>query len=190
MQYSYYASTLLLHKYKVVQIWPGQTVACLHTNSPGHIWTTLYFNQFNIIRYSDILVTVNYLLKLSTNYDCPEKGWSTETSSRFINSMFFIRCAKFQNVIMRVISSTECCISGPLITTSDCKWRTWSTTKKNCRQGKNSCSHSWSKYSVRCAQLCVCTDIAVFKHCLPFEVLPDTLPSRLKLNAYVLWRCT
>jgi hypothetical protein len=29
-------------KYKVVQIWPGQTVTCLHTNSPGHIWTTLY----------------------------------------------------------------------------------------------------------------------------------------------------
>jgi hypothetical protein len=28
--------------YKVVQIWPGQTVTCLHTVSPGHIWTTLY----------------------------------------------------------------------------------------------------------------------------------------------------
>ena len=28
--------------YKVVQIWPGQTVTCLHTNRPGHIWTTLY----------------------------------------------------------------------------------------------------------------------------------------------------
>jgi hypothetical protein len=27
--------------YKVVQIWPGQTVTCLHTNRPGHIWTTL-----------------------------------------------------------------------------------------------------------------------------------------------------
>jgi hypothetical protein len=26
----------------VVQIWPGQTVTCLHTNSSGHIWTTLY----------------------------------------------------------------------------------------------------------------------------------------------------
>jgi hypothetical protein len=30
--------------YKVVQIWPGQTVTCLHTNSPGHIWTTLYIH--------------------------------------------------------------------------------------------------------------------------------------------------
>ena len=28
--------------YKVVQIWPGQTVTCLRTNRPGHIWTTLY----------------------------------------------------------------------------------------------------------------------------------------------------
>ena len=27
--------------YKVVQIWPWQTVTCLHTNCPGHIWTTL-----------------------------------------------------------------------------------------------------------------------------------------------------
>jgi hypothetical protein len=32
-------------KYKVVQIWPGQTVTCLHTNSPGHIWTTLYIEH-------------------------------------------------------------------------------------------------------------------------------------------------
>jgi hypothetical protein len=30
------------HTYKVVQIWPGQTVTCLHTSSPCHIWTTLY----------------------------------------------------------------------------------------------------------------------------------------------------
>jgi hypothetical protein len=29
--------------YKVVQIWPGKTVTCLHTNRPGHIWTTLYY---------------------------------------------------------------------------------------------------------------------------------------------------
>ena len=33
---------LITRMYKVVQIWPGQTVTCLHTNSPGHIWTTLY----------------------------------------------------------------------------------------------------------------------------------------------------
>jgi hypothetical protein len=33
---------LYLLTYKVVKIWPGQTVTCLHTNSPGHIWTTLY----------------------------------------------------------------------------------------------------------------------------------------------------
>jgi hypothetical protein len=31
-------------KYKVVQIWPGQTVTCLHKISPGRIWTTLYIN--------------------------------------------------------------------------------------------------------------------------------------------------
>jgi hypothetical protein len=32
----------------VVQIWPGQTVTCLHTNSPGHIWTTLYIHTYEI----------------------------------------------------------------------------------------------------------------------------------------------
>ena len=32
--------------YKVVQIWPGQTVTCLHTNRPGHIWTTLYVCKY------------------------------------------------------------------------------------------------------------------------------------------------
>jgi hypothetical protein len=38
--------SLVTTLYKVVQIWPGQTVTCLHTNNPGHIWTTLYFNLF------------------------------------------------------------------------------------------------------------------------------------------------
>jgi hypothetical protein len=28
-------------------MWPGQTVTCLHTNRPGHIWTTLYNRGIN-----------------------------------------------------------------------------------------------------------------------------------------------
>jgi hypothetical protein len=39
---NYPACKALAPYYKVVQIWPGQTVTCLHTSSPGHIWTTLY----------------------------------------------------------------------------------------------------------------------------------------------------
>jgi hypothetical protein len=35
-----------LWRYKVVQIWPGLIAACLHTNSPCHIWTTLYMLTF------------------------------------------------------------------------------------------------------------------------------------------------
>jgi hypothetical protein len=35
------AKTWKIGLYKVVQIWPGQTVTSLHTNRPGHIWTTL-----------------------------------------------------------------------------------------------------------------------------------------------------
>jgi hypothetical protein len=39
-------------KYKVVQIWPGQTVTCLHTNSPSRMWTTLYkYKSFVCIRF-------------------------------------------------------------------------------------------------------------------------------------------
>jgi hypothetical protein len=43
--------------YKVVQIWPGQTVTCLHTASPGHIWTTLYFRK-NTTRLSVSLLRI------------------------------------------------------------------------------------------------------------------------------------
>jgi hypothetical protein len=43
-----------ISRYKVVQIWPGQTVTCLHTNSPGHIWTILYNHKF--FRYSKIVM--------------------------------------------------------------------------------------------------------------------------------------
>ena len=42
----------LLVLYKVVQIWPGQTVTCLHTISPGHIWTTLYKEM----KYTDYVI--------------------------------------------------------------------------------------------------------------------------------------
>jgi hypothetical protein len=34
--------SVLRYTYKVVQIWPGQTLTCFHTNSPGHSWPTLY----------------------------------------------------------------------------------------------------------------------------------------------------
>jgi hypothetical protein len=37
--------------YKVVYIWPGQTVTCLHTISPGHIWTTLYIS--NVLNFKN-----------------------------------------------------------------------------------------------------------------------------------------
>jgi len=38
--------TRLCNIYKVVQIWPGLISPDLHTNSPGHIWTTLYKSNF------------------------------------------------------------------------------------------------------------------------------------------------
>jgi hypothetical protein len=36
--------------YEVVQIWSGQTVTCLHTNRPGHLWTTfIYFPRQQLL---------------------------------------------------------------------------------------------------------------------------------------------
>jgi hypothetical protein len=44
-----------LQLHKVVQIWPGQTVTCLHTNRPGHIWPTLYFHREPFYRSTPLL---------------------------------------------------------------------------------------------------------------------------------------
>ena len=50
--------------YKVVQIWPGQTVTCLHTDRPGYIWTTLY--SLPITRNKSVLFFANYLSTVSS----------------------------------------------------------------------------------------------------------------------------
>jgi hypothetical protein len=34
---AHWVVAMLFLNFKVVQIWPGQTVTCLHTNRPGHI---------------------------------------------------------------------------------------------------------------------------------------------------------
>ena len=49
-------------RYKVVQIWPGQTVNCLHTNSPGHIWTTLC--QLNPVSFDTMNFSKGLFLRL------------------------------------------------------------------------------------------------------------------------------
>jgi hypothetical protein len=52
--------------YKVVKIWPGQTVTCLHTNSPGHIWTTLYYGTLGADEFG-ILLLRNFELNVFLN---------------------------------------------------------------------------------------------------------------------------
>jgi hypothetical protein len=58
-------ASVLRYTYKVVQIWPEQTMTCLHTNSPGHIWTTLYIACPVIpsysVRSSKLELTAEYL---------------------------------------------------------------------------------------------------------------------------------
>jgi hypothetical protein len=50
-----FCETKLKEDVQGVQIWPGETVTCLHTNSSGHIWTTLYLWQscvtFLVVEY-------------------------------------------------------------------------------------------------------------------------------------------
>jgi hypothetical protein len=52
---SYLLKLQCLLTYKVVQIWPGQTVTCLHTNRPGHIWSTLY--MFRLHYYGSVTMS-------------------------------------------------------------------------------------------------------------------------------------
>ena len=63
-----------LFVYKVVQIWPGQTVTCLHTNSPGHIWTTLYYMvRARSTCYSQLLIslrTIHSNINTYTVFQC------------------------------------------------------------------------------------------------------------------------
>jgi hypothetical protein len=55
--------------YKVVQIFPGQTVSCFHTNSPRHICTTMYFCLRE--EFSEILSEMyTSLKKKNTRYSC------------------------------------------------------------------------------------------------------------------------
>jgi hypothetical protein len=61
--------------YRVVQIWQGQTVTCLHTISPGHIWTTLYVGfpsvLFRYICCMLVLVLLSYV-PVQIHVDYPE----------------------------------------------------------------------------------------------------------------------
>jgi hypothetical protein len=63
--------------YKVVQTWPGQTVTCLHTNSPGHIWTTLYYCLCPLHVGWLRLHTQNYIILIAF----PQQQWLHECAS-------------------------------------------------------------------------------------------------------------
>jgi hypothetical protein len=71
--------------YKVVQIWPGQTVTYLHTNRPGHIWTTLYFVSYCTSALWERRGNSNRLLALEARrlHGCP--GMSTWSDSKADN---------------------------------------------------------------------------------------------------------
>ena len=61
----------ILYNYKVVQIWPGLIVYSLHTNDPGHIWTTLYMETTVFAK----LDKVRFVYSLHTND--PGHIWTT-----------------------------------------------------------------------------------------------------------------
>jgi hypothetical protein len=57
-------------KYKVVQIWQGQTVTCLHTNNPGHIWTTLcnWLEIYEELRTLKDIILIQGVLYVLSHY--------------------------------------------------------------------------------------------------------------------------
>ena len=73
--------------YRVVQIWPGQTVTCLHTDRPGHIWTTLYSSVKceNIGGFSQLLVITKNLKAVHRKLESSSSS-SSSSSSRSSSS--------------------------------------------------------------------------------------------------------
>jgi hypothetical protein len=99
------SNTEIIHK--VVQIWPGQTVTCLHTNSPGRIWTTLYvdciiaypestrFFFFDFITHM-ILQTVNINISYGCNLWTNKQRNFTIKSASMVDKLceyHFVQCS-------------------------------------------------------------------------------------------------
>jgi hypothetical protein len=72
--------------YKVVQIWPGQTVTYLHTISPGHIWTTLYIHYTVVSRLIIFMYYIYY--KYSWKDKCSDKRCRENQNTHFMFSNF------------------------------------------------------------------------------------------------------
>jgi hypothetical protein len=68
----------------VVQIWPGQSVTCLHTNSPGHIGTTLYHD---ILREEGLILFQKNLLLLPIPHLARQNTTSYRLNLLFILSL-------------------------------------------------------------------------------------------------------
>jgi hypothetical protein len=107
--------------YEVVQIWPGQTVTCLHTISPGHIWTTLYKNlQIGKTQlYNSYLLVNPHKLRprhgIGTNGSCVQYckesiGFLGEVFSAYNFLFFYFVFIHFHNYkCKRVLCSREWC---------------------------------------------------------------------------------
>jgi hypothetical protein len=82
--------------YKVIQIWPGQTVTCLHTNNPGHIWTTLY-----ILSDLRILFTIKMVTGVTEICRC------RELKAKYIqqNSLISVHLMVYARIIRKVCKS-------------------------------------------------------------------------------------
>ena len=74
--------------YKVVQLWPGQPVTCLHTISCGHIWTTLYYAYEGIEETRDKVIWAVLTLQVRRqrnsclNTDCSKTFVLVQISQR------------------------------------------------------------------------------------------------------------
>jgi hypothetical protein len=104
-------------KSKVVQIWPGQTVTCLHTNRPGHIWTTLYVSHLLSLNIMDIfpyersflflLIAMSLLLTTLFRFFLEQHSICNFLPQEKINSLYSVNelfSGNFANIFCLLIS--------------------------------------------------------------------------------------
>jgi hypothetical protein len=100
----------VLHKYKVVQVWPGRFVCKQVTVCPGHIWTTFYhrFGGAWCFRLQDVEPKVGgsvFLFNVSTQNQYTRCHVSGHCNVRVTSFLFLQRSDIFTLVHWRIIKS-------------------------------------------------------------------------------------
>jgi hypothetical protein len=113
-RYIYIYTYIYIYMYKVVQIWSGQTVTCLHTNRPGHIWTTLYNNLINVhyigLRTNDRLISIRKMRTLIAQINTYSyKAFAQKISKNFHSVQDMFTFILLRNTYWKLVQSAYSC---------------------------------------------------------------------------------